>query len=135
MNASPSLRPPRIEIGIDMEEIDRFSTTADDRTQDLVTRIFTPEEHAYARRCHNGAIGYAQAWCVKEAAVKALWPWMHLDPRRISVVWPEQGAPTISVDGTPLTAHGLTSRTTSSASTKTAVAVVVVFEESLQSRA
>lgn len=70
-------------VGIDIERAGRFEHVAVD---ELLRGMFTDEESRYCSRSVDVAATYAGTWCAKEAVVKALAPWVVLDPRRITVV-------------------------------------------------
>jgi phosphopantetheine--protein transferase-like protein len=94
MTAALTRPPADVNVGIDVEAIARFEHVADDR---MSGAIFAEEEHAARPDDVAAAAHYAGTWCAKEAAVKALWPWMQLDPRRIVVTVGADGRPAIRI--------------------------------------
>jgi holo-[acyl-carrier protein] synthase len=58
-------------IGIDVLEIERLETALA-RRPNLLSRLFTPEERAYAEAHARPAIHLAARFCAKEAVAKAL---------------------------------------------------------------
>jgi phosphopantetheine--protein transferase-like protein len=84
-----------VSVGIDVEAIARFARVIDDpRWRDL----FSDEEHAARPSGADAAAYYAGTWCAKEAAVKALWPWTRLDPRRVHVSLDSDGRSGVRLD-------------------------------------
>ena len=69
-------------VGIDIERAGRFESVADDQS---LRALFTAEERRYCAGSGDAAASYAGTWCAKEAIVKALAPWVVLDPRRVTV--------------------------------------------------
>lgn len=69
-------------VGIDIERAGRFESVADDQN---FGALFTAEERRYCSSSGDAAASYAGTWCAKEAIVKALAPWVVLDPRRVTV--------------------------------------------------
>jgi phosphopantetheine--protein transferase-like protein len=69
-------------VGIDIERAGRFESLADDQS---LRALFTAEERRYCADSGDAAASYAGTWCAKEAIVKALAPWVILDPRRVTV--------------------------------------------------
>lgn len=112
-------------IGIDMEQIGRFEPEGSNFVSPDSEQVFTREEHVHCEATSHPAACYATHWCAKEAAVKALWPWLRLDPRRLSLVHPESESLLLLVDGEPLSDFGVVARVSVSRSTTTAFAVVV----------
>lgn len=70
-------------VGIDIERARRFEAVADN---ERLQALFTAEEMSYCSGARDAAARYAGTWCAKEAIVKALAPWVVLDPRRVTVV-------------------------------------------------
>lgn len=70
-------------VGVDIERAGRFERMAVD---EVLKALFTDEESRYCSRTRDAAATYAGTWCAKEAVVKALAPWVVLDPRRVTVV-------------------------------------------------
>ena len=83
-------------VGLDIEEVARFSSMPDDAT---MRGMFTPEELEYCAGFFDAPARYAGTWCAKEAAIKALWPWARLDPRRIAVSRANDRPPLLQISG------------------------------------
>lgn len=108
--ADPSDRdPPSIEfnVGMDIEDVGRFASASNDPA---MTGLFTEGEHGHCAISFDAAGCYAGTWCAKEAAIKALWPWVHLDPRRVEVVRADDGRPGLIVSGWDAMTSGVTVR-------------------------
>jgi holo-[acyl-carrier protein] synthase len=69
-------------IGIDVERAGRFDHAGEDPT---LQALFTLEERRFCAGAPDVAATYAGTWCAKEAVVKALAPWVVIDPRRVTV--------------------------------------------------
>jgi phosphopantetheine--protein transferase-like protein len=69
-------------VGIDIESVSRFGPDANEAA---VLRLFAAEEVAECSGLKDGPSRLAGIWCAKEATVKALTPWVRLDPRRVRV--------------------------------------------------
>lgn len=111
-------------VGIDIEEVERFSSVSDDATK---RALFTPEELEYCSAFSDAAARYAGTWCAKEAAVKALWPWARLEPRRVSVTRADDGRPMLLISGWREIADRVAIRVSISHSGPVAVACVVAW--------
>ncbi len=59
-------------IGIDIEEISRFSSKQYDYNKSFYTKIFTKQEIDYCLKKKNPYPHFTARFCVKEAAIKAL---------------------------------------------------------------
>jgi holo-[acyl-carrier protein] synthase len=81
-------------VGCDVEDIERFLAEGS-----ALDPLFTLEEIDYCGPLPGGAGRRAGTWCAKEATVKALWPWVRLDPRRVIVTHTSDGIPEVRVDG------------------------------------
>lgn len=93
-------------VGIDIERAGRFESLADDQS---LSALFTEEERHYCSSRRDAAASYAGTWCAKEAVVKALAPWVVLDPRRVTVDRTANDAQ-VSVSGWNATPNGVTVR-------------------------
>ena len=83
------------DVGIDAESTARFA-----RLNDVARKaLFAQEEHDYCSSFSDAPRRFAGTWCAKEAAVKALWRWIRLDPRRVVVMWSGDGRPSIRISG------------------------------------
>jgi holo-[acyl-carrier protein] synthase len=80
-------------IGVDIELVERFSDLPDQNYRGL----FTSKEREYCLAVENPATRLAGTWCAKEAVVKALWPWVRLDPRRVAVSRDPDGQPVVDI--------------------------------------
>lgn len=56
-----------MEVGIDIEQNDRFKTVS----ENFIKRAFTKNEIEFAKKFKNSHEQYCSFWCVKEAVVKA----------------------------------------------------------------
>lgn len=95
-------------VGIDVERAGRFESLADDQS---LSALFTAEERRYCSSSRDAAASYAGTWCAKEAIVKALAPWVVLDPRRVTVAR-TSGEAQVAVSGWSGTSAGVTVRVT-----------------------
>lgn len=111
-------------VGIDIEEVERFASVRDDATK---RALFTSEEAEYCSAFSDAAARYAGTWCAKEAAVKALWPWVRLDPRRVMVSRAGDGRPMLLISGSREIADRVAIRVSISHSGPVAVACVVAW--------
>ena len=85
-----------VSVGTDLEDVARFTDGAPGTGG--ADALFTDEERAHAA-AGSGAASLTGSWCAKEAAVKALWPWIRLDPRRVHVSRTDDGRPVVAVTG------------------------------------
>lgn len=116
---------PEWGAGIDMESVDRFAGDIGEFMSGVYSRLFSESEHLYCVGAADPAIAYAAIWCLKEAALKALWQWIRLDPRRI-IVNREDGAELgFLVDGQPLAALNVEADISLTESSGLVVAVVL----------
>ncbi|MEA2538578.1 MAG: 4-phosphopantetheinyl transferase superfamily [Chloroflexota bacterium] len=99
-------RTSAYNVGIDIERAGRFESVADD---DNLRALFTDEERRYCAGAGDAAASYAGTWCAKEAIVKALAPWVVLDPRRVTVERTGTDAQ-VAVSGWSAAASGVTVR-------------------------
>ncbi|MBQ8424858.1 MAG: holo-ACP synthase [Clostridia bacterium] len=79
-----------MEIGIDLEEIERFKNFDDKKLQ----RIFTENEINYARKFVNCEKNFCAMWCVKEAVIK-VFSNKTINFKDIEVMHTENGKPYI----------------------------------------
>lgn len=125
MSELPALPPlgdgVHLNVGTDLEDVARFD---DDRTRTDV--LFSEAELAHAAN-GGGAAALAGTWCVKEATVKALWPWVRLDPRRVLVSREADGRPTATVVGHDLSADGVQVQVSITHTSTVASAVAVAW--------
>lgn len=84
-----------MEIGIDIEQNERFKTVSDA----FLKRAFTKSEIEYAQRFKNAYENYCAFWCVKEAVVKAFSN-RKLCFQEIEVSATEEGRPFIVLNDT-----------------------------------
>src|SRR6478735_6402675 len=108
-------------VGVDVEDIARF-----ERDDVRLDALFTADELAEAATV-NQATRLTGTWCAKEATVKALWPWVRLDPRRVTVSRDADGRPHVAVTGWELAGVGLQLRVSISHTSNVATAVVVAW--------
>lgn len=111
-------------VGIDVEDIGRFASgsIASDT-------LFSEEELAEAEAVRLPE-RLAGTWCAKEATVKALWPWVQLDPRRVHVTRQTDGRPTVHVTGWDADVAGVQVRVSISHSSTVATAMALVWGRS-----
>jgi len=93
-------------VGIDIERPGRFEPLSDDPR---LQALFTPDERQYCSARPDAAASYAGTWCAKEAVVKALAPWVVLDPRRVTIAR-TAGDARVAVSGWSGTSSGVTVR-------------------------
>lgn len=126
---------PYVNVGIDLEDVARFSATAG-RPGASTDVLFDERELAHARAdgqagdqaCESvRAARLTGTWCAKEAVVKALWPWARLDPRRVTVVRDAEGRPTAEVSGQVVERSGLQVQLSISHTSTYASAVAVAW--------
>ncbi len=82
-------------VGIDIESVSRFGPDANEAA---VLRLFATEEVAQCSGLKDGPSRLAGIWCAKEATVKALSPWVRLDPRRVRVFGAADRRPQVVVN-------------------------------------
>lgn len=88
-------------VGVDVEEHSRW-TSGDIRFDAL----FTEAERLTHHGLHNAAIRLAGIWCAKEAAVKAMSPFVTLSLRDVEIVHDASGRPGVRVLKEELRHHG-----------------------------
>ena len=113
-------------VGIDMESHERFEHLGESRGATL-RYVFDSPEIDYCERFENAAERFAGTWCAKEAVVKAAWPWVHLEPRRVTIGHSEDGAPHASIVEWDADAVGLTIRVSVSHTDGQAIAAAIVW--------
>lgn len=113
-----------MNVGVDVESVERFESAADDLA---LYALFTDEERAYCSGFEDAAERYAGTWCAKEAAVKALWPWERLEPRRIHVRRSVDGRPAVVVSGWDPEQRGVALRVSISHCKSVAFASVIAW--------
>lgn len=91
-----------IGTGVDLVEVARFDQSAKRWNRRLLTRIFTPQELAYAQRHKARAQHLAVRFAAKEAVVKALGA-----PKGLGLQWKDleitrapSGQPSVQFHGT-----------------------------------
>lgn len=72
MNFFLHIRMPAISIGIDIEEISRFSSKKFVDKKSFYKKIFTKQEIAYCIKKSNPYPHFTARFCAKEAAIKAM---------------------------------------------------------------
>lgn len=87
-----------IEIGIDAEHADRFALGPGGLLPAGLAVSFSGEEHKVALGSPQPPHTYATMWCAKEAVVKAVWVWIRLDPRRVTISGVDRCNPLVSID-------------------------------------
>jgi phosphopantetheine--protein transferase-like protein len=100
--------PSAYNVGIDIERTGRFESVDDD---ERLRALFTAEERRFCSGSGDAAASFAGTWCAKEAIVKALAPWVVLDPRRVTIARTADDAQ-VTVSGWSGTASGVTVRVT-----------------------
>lgn len=116
---------PGIEfsVGVDTEEISRFAGMPESTLRALLGE----EELKGSAEFALPAARLAGTWCAKEAVVKALWPWVQLDPRRVLVQRDEDGRPHAHVSGWDASDAGVTVRVAISHSGSVATAFALAW--------
>lgn len=107
-------------IGIDIEEVSRFSDNKFETTKSFYEKIFTKNEIEYCIKKSNPYMHFTARFCAKEATVKALKN-MSINYQNIEIKIFD-GAPILHINGTP---HGIVSL---SHTDKYAVACVIINE-------
>lgn len=120
----PTELATEFNVGIDVEEVARFASLPDDAT---MRGMFTPEELEYCAGFFDAPARYAGTWCAKEAAIKALWPWARLDPRRIAVTRADDGRPLLLISGWNQAEEQVSIRVSISHSTSVASACAIAW--------
>lgn len=69
-----------MNLGVDIEEIDRFSKNKYEYRKTFYEKIFTPNEIKYCLSKVNPQLHFAVRFCAKEAAIKAM------DKRKINLL-------------------------------------------------
>jgi phosphopantetheine--protein transferase-like protein len=87
--------------------------------------LFTDDEYAACTGARHAASRFAGTWCAKEATVKALSPWLSLEPRQVVVSHTGDGRPSARVAGIHLADHGLEVRLSISETETLALACAV----------
>jgi holo-[acyl-carrier protein] synthase len=93
-----------VGIGVDLVEVERLNRAIQCYGDRFVSRVFSPEEAAYCRRCAHPEQRFATRFAAKEAALKALgvgWA-QGLQFRDVEVTNNELGAPAITFSGRAL---------------------------------
>jgi holo-[acyl-carrier protein] synthase len=86
-------------IGVDLVDVDRMRRSLA-RTPTLASRLFTPDERAYAERATDPTERFAARFAAKEAVMKALGVGLGaFDWHDVEVVHAASGAPTLRVTG------------------------------------
>jgi len=108
-----------LSIGIDIEEIERFSKYPIKENRSLYDKLFTPSEINYCLTKANPYMHFTARFCAKEAAIKAI------DDRKISLqdieIKIEKNKPKIIL---PL---GLKGNVSMSHTKNIAIATVIIF--------
>ena len=122
----PGPETPSVEfnVGLDIEEVARFAEVSNDQGMAV---LFTSDEHRYCLGADNAAGRYAGTWCAKEAAIKAVWPWIRLDPRRVEVVRAKDGRPGVIFTGWDAADSGVSVRVSIAHSRSVASACAVAW--------
>jgi len=61
-----------VTVGVDIEEVSRFSKNPYEKKKKLYEKIFTPEEIKFCLSKSNPYQHFTARFCAKEAAIKAL---------------------------------------------------------------
>ena len=111
-------------IGIDIEDIGRFASVAEDPA---LRSLFSLEEFEHCSRFADSAAHFAGTWCAKEAAVKALWPWVRLEPRLVTVHRTTDGRPSLRIASIDEQTTGTATRVSISQTSTIACASVIAW--------
>jgi holo-[acyl-carrier protein] synthase len=112
------------DVGIDAESMERFESGLH---ADARKALFAQVEHDYCAAFADAPQRYAGTWCAKEAAVKALWRWVRLDPRRVVVMRASDGRASIRISGWSADEAGVSTSVSISCHGPLAVAWVVAW--------
>ena len=74
-----------LSIGIDIEEIERFSKYPIKENRSLYDKLFTPSEINYCLTKANPYMHFTARFCAKEAAIKGLKS-NKIDPKKIEII-------------------------------------------------
>ena len=90
-----------VGLGVDLARASRFTKLLAQEKRGVITRVFTPEELAYALAMKNPAPHLAARFAAKEAFLKALGLGLRNGMRwqEIEVVRNELGAPSLRLSG------------------------------------
>jgi holo-[acyl-carrier protein] synthase len=90
-----------VGLGVDLARASRFSKLLAQEKRGVITRVFTPDELAYALAMKNPAPHLAARFAAKEAFLKALGLGLRSGMRwqEIEVVRNELGAPSLRLTG------------------------------------
>ena len=81
------------DIGVDCENIERWSKMLPKLLDGPQRRMFTDREHLYCESFSNPAPHYAGKWCAKEAVVKAVLSYYEVDLRDVEILNEDSGKP------------------------------------------
>ena len=112
------------DVGIDAESTKRFETGLSAIARKA---LFAQEERDYCASFSDAPRRFAGTWCAKEAAVKALWRWVRLDPRRVVVIRACDGRASIRISGWSADEAGVSTIVSISSHGSLAVAWVVAW--------
>jgi holo-[acyl-carrier protein] synthase len=113
---------PSFSIGTDVEEVERF--VSEGNATDV---LFSPAELDYCGALPEGATRRAGTWCAKEAVIKALWPWIRLDTRRVEIVRDREGRPGVLIKDWDVIGAGVNVRVSISHTRRTASASAIAW--------
>jgi len=86
-----------VNIGVDIEAVDRFSRRPFAHHEGLYRRLFTGNEIAYCNAQRRPALHYTARFSAKEAAIKALEPYGRFFFRDFEVRKTGSGAPSLQI--------------------------------------
>ena len=94
---SESMFQNPVTIGVDIEDVARFSRRPFAEHERLYRRLFTGDEIAYCNAQRRPALHYTARFSVKEAAIKALVPYGRFSFRDFEVRKSGSGAPFLAI--------------------------------------
>ena len=115
-------------VGIDCEEIERWSNLRAESSSDPRHGLFTEAEHAYCSGCASPEQHYAARWCAKEAALKALAGHLILTSRDVEITNSDTGVPTIAILRDDPVLRSISCMISLTHTEKTAAAIVLVIK-------
>ena len=95
--SSESMVQNPVTIGVDIEDVARFSRRPFAAHERLYRRLFTTNEIAYCNAQRRPALHYTARFSAKEAAIKALEPYGRFSFRDFEVCKSDSGAPFLQI--------------------------------------
>ena len=114
-----------INIGIDCEDNERWRSMLPKLSSESEKKLFTLREHSHCQNSKDPAIEYALTWCLKEAAVKALFPFYQINLKQIEIEFQKKSINFLLIDSEKLSRFKI--RGDSEHTKNTSIAVVIVY--------